>query len=250
MFAAMTHPALTCQVFEGRARRPMALAVRTPAVSTQACSRWRTSMYWGWWLPGTPLIPPSGMLVQMMEYRQPVSFSQAVRFLICRRDGFTWRTIHRRPSGQFSALVIRCVISATALSSPTLPSWAVPGFHAPAGRSLMASSSAAVIIHPQVNRTFRRGERRDSRCFTSSWLAPAPSTRTRSLPEPGGDLPDGRGQHLLVVAHFYTKVYNHVLRPLMAPDQPNAPPELAAALDTLDQLAADHIARARVPTAA
>ena len=54
MFAAMTHHALTCQVFDGRARRPMALAVRTPAVSTQACSRWTASMYWGWWLPGTP----------------------------------------------------------------------------------------------------------------------------------------------------------------------------------------------------
>src|SRR5271165_215563 len=54
----------------------------------------------------------------------------------------------------------------------------------------------------------------------------------------------------LLFAHFYTKVYDHVLRPLMAPDRPNAPPELAAALDTLDQLAADHIARARVPTAA
>jgi len=36
----------------------------------------------------------------------------------------------------------------------------------------------------------------------------------------------------------------------MAPDRPNAPPELAAALATLDQLTADHIARARVPTAA
>jgi hypothetical protein len=54
----------------------------------------------------------------------------------------------------------------------------------------------------------------------------------------------------LLLAHFYTKVYDHVLRPLMAPDRPNAPPELAAALDTLDRLAADHIARARVPTTA
>jgi hypothetical protein len=51
----------------------------------------------------------------------------------------------------------------------------------------------------------------------------------------------------LLFAHFCTKVYDHVLRPLMAPDQPNAPPELAAALDTLDQLAADHIARAPRP---
>ena len=39
----------------------------------------------------------------------------------------------------------------------------------------------------------------------------------------------------LLFAHFYTKVYDHVLRPLMAPDRPNAPPELAAALDTLDR---------------
>jgi hypothetical protein len=54
----------------------------------------------------------------------------------------------------------------------------------------------------------------------------------------------------LLFAHIYTKVYDHVLRPLMAPDRPNAPPELTAALDTLDQLTADHIANARVPTAA
>jgi hypothetical protein len=54
----------------------------------------------------------------------------------------------------------------------------------------------------------------------------------------------------LLFAHFYTKVYDHLLRPLMAPDRPNAPPELAAALDILDQLTTDLITRARVPTAA
>jgi hypothetical protein len=47
MFAVMTQPQLTCQVFDGRLRRPMALAVRTQAVSTTACSRCTTSMYWG-----------------------------------------------------------------------------------------------------------------------------------------------------------------------------------------------------------
>ena len=36
----------------------------------------------------------------------------------------------------------------------------------------------------------------------------------------------------------------------MAPDQPNAPPELATALDILDQLTTSYIASARVPTAA
>jgi hypothetical protein len=57
--------------------------------------------------------------------------------------------------------------------------------------------------------------------------------------------PDG-----LLFACFYTKVYDHVLRPLMAPGRPNAPPELTAALDTLDQLTARRIAEARIPTAA
>lgn len=54
----------------------------------------------------------------------------------------------------------------------------------------------------------------------------------------------------LLFAHIYTKVYDHILCPLMAPERPNAPPELAAAIDTLEQLAASHIASARVPTAA
>ncbi len=54
----------------------------------------------------------------------------------------------------------------------------------------------------------------------------------------------------LLFAHFYTKVYDHILRPLMAPNRPSAPPELTAALDTLDQLTADYIARARLSKAA
>ena len=54
----------------------------------------------------------------------------------------------------------------------------------------------------------------------------------------------------LLSAHFYTKVYDHTLRRLTAPDRPNAPPELTAALDTLDQLIARHITQANVPTAA
>jgi hypothetical protein len=41
-------------------------------------------MYWGWWLPGTPPIPLPGMFVLVMEYRQPVFFSQAVIILSLR----------------------------------------------------------------------------------------------------------------------------------------------------------------------
>ena len=47
----------------------------------------------------------------------------------------------------------------------------------------------------------------------------------------------------LLFACFYTKIYDHLLRPLMAPDRPNAPPELLIALDPLDQLVADHITK-------
>ncbi len=57
--------------------------------------------------------------------------------------------------------------------------------------------------------------------------------------------PDG-----LLFATFYTRVWDHVLRPLMAPDRPNAPPGLADALATLDQITADSITRTRVPAAA
>src|SRR5260370_28420453 len=37
-------------------------------------------------------------------------------------------------------------------------------------------------------------------------------------------------RHGLLVARFYTKLYDHIPRPLRAPDPPNAPPELPAAL--------------------
>lgn len=54
----------------------------------------------------------------------------------------------------------------------------------------------------------------------------------------------------LLFAHLYTKIYDHVLGPLMATDRPNAPPELLAAVDALDQIVTERIAQARVPTAA
>ncbi|HXB03461.1 MAG TPA: hypothetical protein VNY77_01185 [Candidatus Angelobacter sp.] len=51
-------------------------------------------------------------------------------------------------------------------------------------------------------------------------------------------------------AVFYTKLYNRLLRPLMAADQPQAPPELRQALRAIDQHVDDYINQARLGKAA
>jgi hypothetical protein len=57
--------------------------------------------------------------------------------------------------------------------------------------------------------------------------------------------PDG-----IKVAVFYTKVHNRLLRPLLAADQPQAPPELRHALRAIDQHVDSYITRARLTPAA
>jgi hypothetical protein len=57
--------------------------------------------------------------------------------------------------------------------------------------------------------------------------------------------PDG-----IKVAVFYTKLHNRLLRPLLAADQPQAPPELRAALHAIDQHVGIYITRARLSPAA
>jgi hypothetical protein len=57
--------------------------------------------------------------------------------------------------------------------------------------------------------------------------------------------PDG-----LRFAIFYTKVHDRILRPLMAGDQPQAPPPLRAALRTIDTEVSRRLAAARLPAAA
>jgi hypothetical protein len=57
--------------------------------------------------------------------------------------------------------------------------------------------------------------------------------------------PDG-----IKFAVFYTKLHNRLLRPLMAADQPQAPPELRQALDVITQHVDDYISRARLGKAA
>ncbi|MFY9929318.1 MAG: hypothetical protein WAK82_15045, partial [Streptosporangiaceae bacterium] len=57
--------------------------------------------------------------------------------------------------------------------------------------------------------------------------------------------PDG-----LKFAIFYTKVHDRVLAPLFASAQPQAPPQLRAALRTIEQHIDQRIARSRLPMAA
>jgi hypothetical protein len=57
--------------------------------------------------------------------------------------------------------------------------------------------------------------------------------------------PDG-----IKFAVFYTKLHNRLLRPLMAADQPQAPPELRQALHVIGQHVDDYIDRARLGKAA
>ena len=52
------------------------------------------------------------------------------------------------------------------------------------------------------------------------------------------------------IAIFYTKLYNRLLRPLAAADQPQAPPALRQALTIIDRHVDDYIARARLKHAA
>jgi hypothetical protein len=52
------------------------------------------------------------------------------------------------------------------------------------------------------------------------------------------------------VAVFYTKLHNRLLRPLLAADQPQAPPALRQALRAIDQHVDDYITRARLGKAA
>ncbi|MFI2651612.1 hypothetical protein [Micromonospora fulviviridis] len=55
------------------------------------------------------------------------------------------------------------------------------------------------------------------------------------------------GQRLAI---FYTKLNDRLLRPLLAADQPQAPPNLRQALTTIDHHVDDYIAQARLKTAA
>ena len=57
--------------------------------------------------------------------------------------------------------------------------------------------------------------------------------------------PDG-----LAFAIFYTKVHDRVLTPLFAAGQPQAPPQLSAALHTIERIIDSRLAAARLPAAA
>ena len=51
------------------------------------------------------------------------------------------------------------------------------------------------------------------------------------------------------VAIFYTRIYNRLLLPLTAADQPQAPPELRNALATITRHVDQYATQARLPLA-
>ena len=53
----------------------------------------------------------------------------------------------------------------------------------------------------------------------------------------------------LAFAIFYTKIHDRVLRPLFAAGQPQAPPQLRAALHQIEQVIDHRLASARLPAA-
>jgi len=68
------------------------------------------------------------------------------------------------------------------------------------------------------------------------------------VPDHNRYTPTPDGQQFAI---FYTKIHDRVLRPLLAArDQPHAPPELRAALHTIDQTINRRLAHARLPAAA
>ena len=165
------------------------------------------------------------------------------------------RLLHTETAGQGTALV------SPAIERITRPTLTGEGRKAPALRSgdlrvqALAGATAAMLftVTGITNRSLRalmtgllhrpcsmnQASYDLARLARNGLIARVPGRNRYTLTRDG-----------LLSAHFCTKVYDHVLRPLTAPDRPSAPPELTAALDTLDQLAARYIAKARVPTAA
>ena len=81
-------------------------------------------------------------------------------------------------------------------------------------------------------------------------LRPAPAPPRRADPPDRAHQPLRPDPRRHKVAVFYTKLHNRLLRPLLAADQPQAPPELRAALRAIDQHVDNYISRARLGQAA
>ena len=178
----------------------MALAARTPAVSTQACSRWITSMYWGWWLPGTPPIPavgdvragdgvpPAGLLLVVRQ----VAHLAAGRLHPARDPAQPARPVPGAAHQVRDLRDVLVLLRAAVLGDAGLPRACgqLPdrllvggGDHPPAGEEHLPA---------------RGGQGQQVLDELVARAGPVDADHDPA-PEPGGDLPDGRGQHLLMV---------------------------------------------------
>jgi predicted MarR family transcription regulator len=105
-------------------------------------------------------------------------------------------------------------------------------------RSLRAQVSHLLGVSTDVY-TRNRASYDLARLRVKGLIRRRPGTNTYDL------TPDG-----LRVAIFYTKVHDRLLSPLIAADQPPAPPELRRALATIDKHVARYTDKARLGNAA
>lgn len=77
-----------------------------------------------------------------------------------------------------------------------------------------------------------------------TWPGCAANGLIKRLPQTNTYVLTNQGQR---VAIFYTKVHDRLLRPLLAADQPPAPPALRKALHAIDTHVVQYIDAARLP---
>ena len=127
-------------------------------------------------------------------------------------------------------------------ASAILGSWPWPG--------LVPDTARRNRLHQQEPARLDRRAARQRLHPRPDDLRPAATAPQRADPPAPAHQPLHPDQDGIRIAVFYTKVYNRLLVPLTAANQPQAPPELRAALAAITRHVDDYANRARLPRAA